>query len=771
MNDTRKTAIMTWYTYQNYGSALQASALYHTVQTMGYDPMFVQYPPQQPLTDTSKLHLFQRGISKLKYILNRPYNSAERSRLFTEYLSERTSESNLCVSYTELYDLNDQCGAFLCGSDQIWSPICFDPHYFLPFVSDRNKMVAYAPSFGSTKIDNPLIREKTAALLSRFKHLAVREQQGADLIKNLTGQDATVVLDPTLLMDAAEWDAYAQVEETPKLPCEHYIVCYFLGDPNNYMDYVRALSQKMNVPYYVIPVKVKENRNSHAVPFEVGPREFVSLVKNAAYVCTDSFHGMAFSINYGVPFSVFKRFKDNDPKNQNSRIFNLLQKFGLEERLEDPHNKGGLKRLPFTCDFSEAHQRLAEERRLSMGYLKNALESAFSSQEDTTASPFTITDTCCGCGACATVCPKKAISIVQDEAGFQHYTIDETTCIRCGQCKTVCPMIRLSAPHIKDSPALYAVKSTSDNVLKTSSSGGIGYELASYLMDEGYAVCGCTYDADENRAKHIRLAPDQKDKLSLLQGSKYIQSVSAPALAHIVDKATERPLVFFGTPCQAAGVDKLLRKKGLRDKAVIVDLICHGVPSQHLWDKFLATINKTHQTGEHPAVSFRTKEVEWRKMVMSVKGNGNRYEKEETVDDFYAFFRRGLCYMDSCYGCPYREHSAADIRIGDYWGPRFQTDKQGVSMVIANTDVGDRLLHALKNNGICHVEPQDLSEYWSVQFPYNHLKPLAWDSLIEELKTETADLASIRKTYCAYYDKKERLNQFAHRLKKLIKRG
>lgn len=124
---------------------------------------------------------------------------------------ERTSCTSCYKTYSELNDLNMEYDAFVCGSDQIWSPLCYDSKYFLDFVENTDKMIAYAPSIGSTKIDDSIIREKMFQHISRFKHLAVREQQGAELIKKLTGHDAKVVLDPTLLMDAAEWDEFASV--------------------------------------------------------------------------------------------------------------------------------------------------------------------------------------------------------------------------------------------------------------------------------------------------------------------------------------------------------------------------------------------------------------------------------------------------------------------------------------------------------------------------------------------------------------------------------
>lgn len=770
MNDKKKAAIMTWYTYRNYGSVLQATALYQVINSMGYEPSFIHYLPKGTVSTPVKRNIINRLINKISSIHSQIYMSPECERLYDDYLKKRTRETDLCASYPELKDLTRTHDVFICGSDQIWSPLCYDSKFFLDFVEDSNKMVAYAPSLGSTEITDPIIRENMISHISRFKHLSVRELQGAELIKSITGQDAEVVLDPTLLMDTSEWDIYAQVGQVQKLRDNEYIICYFLGDESKYMEYVRMLSKNMNVPYYVIPFTVKQKKSRDAVPFEVGPCEFVSLIRNAKYVVTDSFHGMAFSVNYNIPFSVFKRFKENDPKNQNSRIFSLLQLLGLENCLVDYQNKRGAERK-IECDFLEANYRLNIKRKESLEYLRNALVATTGDSCVQEKPRIKITDMCCGCGACATVCGKGAVSISRNAEGFEYYSIDISKCVGCGQCQTVCPMTGIIAPDMKESQALYSAKSNCEETLKKSSSGGTGHDLASYLLNDGYAVCGCMYDIANNIAKHVWVRPGEKEKLPLLQGSKYIQSNTANAVNVLLDIAKENKVAFFGTPCQAAAVDKILRQKGLRENAVIVDLICHGVPSYHLWDKYLAELNKKHNVGNHPIVTFRSKEHGWRRRLLLVTGNNHVYKKEEKKDDFYAFFRHGLCNMIVCSDCPYRTRSAADLRIGDYWGNRFAKDKQGVSMVIANTVLGDRVVEGLSINRMCQVEKQELSEYWAVQYPYNPQRFLARDQLIAELKDIETSLGLLRKKYCAYYEKREKNDKIIRFVKNILKRG
>lgn len=760
----KKIAIMTWYMHRNYGTALQACATGHIVKKLGYSPSFIQYIPQRGAYRNCCTYFSQRCVNKAKLILNPRYTSDRFESLFVDFLSKRISQTSKCSSYAELHDLNDQYDAFLCGSDQIWTPLNHDDKYFLSFVQNPHKMVAYAPSVGVSKIADPLIGARMKILLDRFQHLSIREQHGAELIQGLIGRRPHVVLDPTLLMDAPEWDKLADVQNSDAVSEQKYIICYFLGNANKYMRYVRALSAKMNMSYYLIPVTQRDKKDKHAVPFEVGPREFVSLIRGAQYVCTDSFHGIAFAVNYNIPFSVFKRFNDRYTGSQNSRVFNLLNVLHLQSRLCE-YQHTNIHQDLLTCDFSEANNLLEKQRRISLMYLEKSLEIAVNAKSEKRI-PTVITDTCCGCGACASVCPKKAIVIKKNSDGFECYSIDCSKCIHCGLCRKVCPMTSITAPEMQSAKALYAVRSASLQVLKKSASGGIGHELASFYSRRGYAVCGCVYDTTDNLAKHIWIFPDEEEKLHLLQGSKYIQSTSVEALKEIATISKKQRIIFLGTPCQAAAVDKLLRHQGLREQALIVDLICHGVPSYHLWNNFLHYVDREYGVGKHPEVVFRDEAHKWQRRIMRISGNGHVYKKQERIDDFYAFFRRGLCDMNSCFECPYRKKSAADIRIGDYWGRKFEKEEYGVSMVIVNTSEGEKAVYELRQEGVCNVQQCDLEEYWSIQNTTNPAKVLVREQLLSELKDLSSDIHKLRKKYCFFYDLEEFILELLTKIKR-----
>ncbi|MFR7749853.1 MAG: Coenzyme F420 hydrogenase/dehydrogenase, beta subunit C-terminal domain [Collinsella sp.] len=252
-------------------------------------------------------------------------------------------------------------------------------------------------------------------------------------------------------------------------------------------------------------------------------------------------------------------------------------------------------------------------------------------------------------------------------------------------------MNAVKAKRVGDAKCLLSYQSHDGKGLTRSSSGGLGADLAGLFAERGYRVFGCIYDSEKDAALTTEVDSLALDKL---RGSKYIQSRSAEALATASAPGAGK-IVFFGTPCQIAGLDSVLRRKGTRDEAVLVDLICHGVPSGLLWTRYLAD-RESEGVGEHPDVYFRWNANGWSPLKMMMMTSPSKdYSAVESEDDFYAFFNPGLCCAKSCYECPYRERSAADVRMGDYWGGRFAGDQKGVSMAIVMTDTGAKIMQEL----------------------------------------------------------------------------
>lgn len=755
-----KVGVMTWFSYENYGTALQAVALQEVLRSMGCTPSLINYRPRSTRSRNEPVgfsDLIGKTAGKIKRIIiddSAAYSSPERSELFFSFISDHCLLTEPANSFPELKQVAHGLDCCICGSDQVWSPNCFDENYFLPFVEDPQRRISYAPSFGASNIADPEIERRTKSLLSDFGPLSVRETTGAEIVEKLTGHTPDVVVDPTLLLDLEGW---GQLLGGKTSVGKGYILCYFLGDPERYEQSALTCSKALGLPLVSIPTVAGQK---HSVGYEVGPEEYLRLFMGASYVLTDSFHGTAFSVNFGVPFSVFKRFSDRDPRSQNSRITSFLQLMGLEDRLV-PSDFAG-----FTgeCDFTDTKERLSRLRRESSLFLNSALSSIDQDGRDGRITrPVRITGQCCGCGACAAACPRGAISIDIDDDGFQSYSIDESLCVGCGICQGVCPMNVVKAKRVSDAKCLLSYQSHDSKGLTRSSSGGLGADLAGMLAERGYRVFGCIYDSENDAALTTEVDSLALDKL---RGSKYIQSRSAEALA-TASAPSAGKIVFFGTPCQIAGLDSVLRRKGARDEAVLVDLICHGVPSGLLWTRYLAD-RESEGVGEHPDVYFRWKANGWspQKMMMMISPSKD-YSAVESEDDFYAFFSPGLCYAKSCYECPYRERSAADVRMGDYWGGRFAGDQKGVSMVIVMTDTGAKLMQELTSRGV-KSEQFDLREYWDCQFPYNQGLPLIWDELIADLRDGVDPLSDLRRKHCAGFDQRKKIDAVKRTFKKLL---
>lgn len=757
-----KVAIMTWYHYPNFGTALQVTALSYIIKKMGYQPEVIQYIPTGKVVkqgDYANLSFVLKEV-KSKFDNFNIIKEKQRDIAFYTFLKNNIKLTQPCQTASRLFSLNDEFDAFICGSDQIWAPSVFDSKYFLDFVKDPSKMIAYAPSIGLYMIDDLYVRRRMKENITRFKHLSIREEHGKSLIKELTGKDAEVVLDPTLLLTSEEWDSMTKMQEES----EPYILCYFLGNNKLPWKHVKILSKKLGFPVRIIPIFKQDLRRKYQTILGVGPAEFLKLIKNAAFVCTDSLHGTIFSIIYEKPFYVYPRFSDRDKNSQNSRIYHILKITGLEDRLIK--NKLEIKDSPMECNFEEVRYRLEIEKQKSFQYLENALKEAVSSS---LIDNYTITNTCTGCGACAAVCKYKAIEIKRDENGFLKAFINQDKCIRCSICEKVCPFNgRLSTKIDKEKQELFMTYSKNFEVLKKSSSGGIAYEISKLLSEHGYDVIGCNYDKERAEAVHRRVSAKAIDELNIFQGSKYLQSNIAEVVKELTNNS--KKTVIFGTPCQISGIDRLLKFKKKRNDYILIDLICHGVPSQNLWKKYLKEGSKKYDYGLNPEVIFRYKPKGWRKMYIRISGNGKTYLQVDKKDLFYRFFLLGHCFSPACYECNYRIASAADIRIGDYWGPRFKNNKNGVSMVITLTQIGRDLLQELYSLNRIELQKMNCEEYWTVQYPQNPIKPVFYEELLQELRDDSIALEAIADKYCKEFEWYQKLYLVYDRIKRIYKK-
>ena len=300
---------------------------------------------------------------------------------------------------------------------------------------------------------------------------------------------------------------------------------------------------------------------------------------------------------------------------------------------------------------------------------------------------------CTSCQMCAAVCHQKAITIRLNEDGFYRPYVNTESCNDCGVCTTVCykfdESIKLTSEDERKQKQLYAAWSLDNDVHANTTSGGIADVLAKELFDEGYRVVGVVYDTDKNIAKHQCV--DSRDKLKLFRGSKYIQSYTIDGFREIVCNCRKEKYAVFGTPCQIYAIDRMATRRDVRDHFVLIDIYCHGCPSMLLWNKYKEKISNTTGIASWESVQFRSKKKGWGNYIFEIKADNGQtlYESNGQKDAFYELFFSDMILNDACYDCQSRSTlEYTDIRLGDFWGPKYLGLRKGVSAVAIATGWG-----------------------------------------------------------------------------------
>ena len=378
-----KVGVITYHEPISYGAHLQCLGLQIYLKEIGYDAEIIDY--------SEKAYLELRSTQKIRSLIKRLFNvlkspisfikaksnakNIEKEKdKFKELLIKRnnkfkefeTKYYNLSKKrYQKYSDLKNETpiyDAYICGSDQIWNPgFCdMDDNYFLSF-APKNKRVAYAPSFGVSKIPFYAKREYKKRL-ENIEKISVREKTGAKIIKKLTNRDVPVVVDPTFLVDKDKWIEIANDSDI-ELPSE-YIVTYFIGIDDYINRYVNEV--KIKYPNYKIINLVFDQT-------ELGPCDFIKLISNAKFVFTNSFHGLAFAINLNIPFAVGKTLKDFGGNSAFSRMEDLLETLDLSDRIYFENKE--LNKNWLQLDYSKVNKRKEKVVKESKEYLIEALNS------------------------------------------------------------------------------------------------------------------------------------------------------------------------------------------------------------------------------------------------------------------------------------------------------------------------------------------------------------------------------------------------------------
>lgn len=386
----KKVGLVCNYYILNYGSALQCFATQKTVKEMGYDVKALQFPNIP--TKNAKIQLALRlklkqcfnpkaVAKKLQRIKNSNSNQyyidirEKRRNKFEQFINENLDMTESYNSIGEVSVAANRYDTIMLGSDQLLNPkdIIFGYHT-LSFVPDNIKKISYAASFGLSNL--PLtVKGKAARELKRFDCFAAREIRGAEIYKELTGKDAPVVVDPTMLISADEWSEIAGQEPIVK---DKYVYCYFIGENTLHREMARKLREYTG--YKIVSIRhidefIKDDENFGDIAVnEAGPKEFINLVLNAEYVLADSFHATIFSILFHKKFFVLNRFVEGSAGSTNSRLESLLNKLGLKERRIESLSELNDK-YKDEIQYSVVDKTLKQWVLDSKEYLKNALEN------------------------------------------------------------------------------------------------------------------------------------------------------------------------------------------------------------------------------------------------------------------------------------------------------------------------------------------------------------------------------------------------------------
>ena len=318
---------------------------------------------------------------------------------------------------------------------------------------------------------------------------------------------------------------------------------------------------------------------------------------------------------------------------------------------------------------------------------------------------------CCGCGGCYNACPANAINMQEDNYGFKYPEIDCEKCTNCGLCENVCPILKREET-LKEENVAYAAYMKNEEIRKQSSSGGIFTLLAEYIIKQNGVVFGAQFDES---FKVIHSDVDNIHDLGKFRGSKYVQSDILESYKKVRKLLNEnRKVLFTGTPCQIEGLKSFLKQE--YENLYTQDIICHGVPSPLVWEKYKEF--RKNIDGESPIkIAFRNKDTGWKLFNMKFDYDKFSYFQNQRNDLFMQAFLKNTCLRDSCYSCAFKnEDKVSDITLGDYWGiqnvhPEMDDDK-GISAIIINSSKGQELFEAIKQDLVWkETEYENIKKY------------------------------------------------------------
>ena len=381
----KKIGIVSCYFKHNYGSMLQAYATQQILDNMHLENEtinidenvdFANGKKKYYATQITNVSFIKSKLGMIKLKFDKKLNKELGKNICIRDLKYKEFEKNfkLTKPYKTYNELTEKCKEYsniIVGSDQLWLPVnVVADYYTLNWVPDNVNKISLATSFGVSEIPNKY-KDDYAKFLNRINYLSVRETSGVKLVEKLSNNKATLVCDPTLLLTKDEW---MEIQDVKPIIEGKYILCYFLGSNIEHRKFAEKL--KKQTGYKIVSDEYVKYSDVFAdeTPYNIGPAEWINLIRNAQFVCTDSFHGTVFSLINNVPFFTFERYSNKDAKiSTNSRIYSLLEMVDLKNRIlsgtEDIEEVINLK-----INFDDVNAKLEKFRNESKDFLKKALK-------------------------------------------------------------------------------------------------------------------------------------------------------------------------------------------------------------------------------------------------------------------------------------------------------------------------------------------------------------------------------------------------------------
>ena len=707
----KKVGIVSCYFKDNYGSMLQAYATKKILDkneipnetiNIKYNKDFKNGKRKYYLSQITNFKFIKNKLGMVKLKIDKKLNKqlGKNIAIRTQKYKEFRKEFNLSRSNNTFKDLTNQAKELysdvIVGSDQLWLPVnVVADYYTLNWVPDEINKISYSTSFGFSSIPNKYV-ELYRNFLNRINYLSTREESGVQIIKDIVARDAKLVCDPTILLTKDEWHEESSKERKYD---EKYILCYFLGNNIEHRKFAERLRKKTG--YKIVSlnhadeyVKYSDEFCDYA-PFDIGPREWISLIENAEYVCTDSFHGTVFSILFNKMFFDFRRHNNKSKVSTNSRIDSLLDVAGISKERILVGNEDIDKVLTYKIDYNKVNENINKFREDSQKWLFDSISWKAS---DVKHIEVDIKEECCGCTACKNICPVNAIEMKEDKEGFLYPIVNEEKCIKCELCKKVCPVLNIKN-ETKEQHA-YIFQNANDDVRRQSTSGGAFSAIAEKIIDKNGIVYGVIFDKDFNV---IHKGIENKEELYKFRNSKYVQSNLNNVFKEVKENLEkDRWVCFSGTSCQIEGLKNFLRKQ--YEKLLLVDVVCRAVPSPLIWKKYLKL--KTQENKDIDKIYFRDKLYGYKYSNFSVYDSQNnlRYHNGVESDPYLRAFFSNICDRPSCYNCKFKKlNRESDITLWDCFNVEKYNSKldddKGTTRILANTVKGKRFVEEL---GVTH---------------------------------------------------------------------